>query len=93
MSKLDTISNNYYDTLDKYEFFGEILFYLLSIFSILILYIDKSTHPFFNNLLQVALIVLAIVFFSKDKSKISIYSLVPKTRADKSCCQTVIKQL
>ncbi|MGV4877957.1 hypothetical protein [Acetobacter indonesiensis] len=63
MSKLDTISNNYYDPLDKSEFFGEILFYLLSIFSILILYIDKSTHPFFNNLLQVALIVLAIVFF------------------------------
>lgn len=63
MEKIDTIAKKYYKPLKLAERAGDVLFWLISVLSIVALYVDKVSYPPAADLAQIALIVCVILFF------------------------------
>lgn len=63
MSELDTVRENFYKPLDRLETAGGWLFWLVSILSFAPLFFDKISYPAQFQVLQIALLVLSILFF------------------------------
>lgn len=63
MSELDTVGSKYYSPIKISERTGDILFWIISTISIIILFVDKSKYPNSVNMLKITLITLTIIFF------------------------------
>ncbi|GAJ96123.1 hypothetical protein [Rhizobium rhizogenes] len=63
MAKVDTVGDNYYKPLEYAESFGGCLFWGGCILSVLALLTDKVAHPTTYDVLQVAFIIFAFLFF------------------------------
>ncbi|MDW9735747.1 hypothetical protein GOC00_08475 [Sinorhizobium meliloti] len=63
MPKVDTVSKNYYAPLGLMDTIGGLLFWAISILSIVTLLIDKATYPQVNTALQIVFLIGAILFF------------------------------
>lgn len=63
MAKVDTVAKNYYKPLHRAEKAGNVLFWLISILSIVALFVDKALHPLAAGIVQIALTVCVILFF------------------------------
>ncbi|MDP2781642.1 hypothetical protein [Devosia sp.] len=63
MAKVDTVAENYYRPLQRAEKSGHVLFWLISILSIVALFVDKASYPMAADVVQIALIVCVILFF------------------------------
>ncbi|WKW50422.1 hypothetical protein [Rhodomicrobium lacus] len=63
MANIDTIGENYYKPLLRAEIAGDVLFWLISILSIIALFVDKVSYPLAFDVVQIALIVGVILFF------------------------------
>lgn len=63
MAKVDTVAKNYYKPLKQAEKAGNALFWLISILSIVALFVDKVTYPLAADMTQIVLIVGVILFF------------------------------
>ena len=63
MAKVDTVAVKYYKPLQRAEKAGNVLFWLISILSILALFVDKASYPLAADVVQIALIVCVILYF------------------------------
>jgi hypothetical protein len=63
MEKVDTVADNYYKPLQRAEKAGDLLFWLISILSIVALFVEKETNPLAADVVQIALIACVILFF------------------------------
>lgn len=63
MPKVDTVSKNYYAPLTLMDTIGGWLFWVISILSIVTLFIDKAAYPQANIALQIAFLIGALLFF------------------------------
>lgn len=63
MAKIDTVGDNYYKPLQQAERAGDVLFWLISLLSVVALFVDKDSYPLTADILQISLIVCVVLFF------------------------------
>ncbi|WP_457578262.1 hypothetical protein [Ensifer adhaerens] len=63
MPKVDTVGKNYYDPLVLMDTIGGLLFWAISILSIVTLFVDKALYPQANIAFQIAFLIFALLFF------------------------------
>jgi hypothetical protein len=69
MPKVDTVGDNYYKPLELAESIGGGLFWIVSVLSIGTLFVDKSAYPALFASLQIAFLVLALLFFVQGQAQ------------------------
>jgi hypothetical protein len=69
MSKVDTVGDNYYKPLELAEAVGGWLFWIVSILSIAALFVDKDAYPLPYDILEIAFILLALLFFIQGQAQ------------------------
>lgn len=67
MAKVDTVRDKYYKPIELTELVGDILFWLISILSIVVLFIDTTVYSLGADLVQIILIVLVILLFMQGQ--------------------------
>ena len=63
MAKIDTVGDNYYEPLKKSDAIGTGLFWIISVLSIAMLFIEKSTYPVGYDVIQIIFIISVLIFF------------------------------
>ncbi|AVA23699.1 hypothetical protein [Rhizobium sp. NXC24] len=69
MPKVDTVGENYYKPLELAETIGGWLFWIVSALSIGTLFVDKAAYPVLFEILQIAFLVLALLFFVQGQAQ------------------------
>lgn len=63
MAKVDTVGEKFYRPLQQIEKAGDALFWLISIMSVVALFVDSASYSLAADIIQIALIVFALLFF------------------------------
>lgn len=63
MTKVDTVGDRYYKPLQQVEKSGDVLFLLISISSLVALFVDNASYPLAADILQIALILFVVLYF------------------------------
>ena len=69
MSKLDTVRDKYYKPLERAEAIGDMLFWVVSILSIVVLFVDKVAYPLPYDILQIVFTVFVVLFFIQGQAQ------------------------
>ena len=67
MARVDTVAENYYRPLQRAEKAGDVLFWLISILSIVALFVDKASYPLAADTAQIVFIVGVILYFGQGQ--------------------------